>query len=65
MALTRMEEILTDGLQLFPVTNGNRALVFMQMETEEQQREMVHYLSGSRKATEKEILAVARRIAEK
>ena len=47
MALTRMEEILTDGLQLFPMTNGNRALVFMQMETEEQQREMVHYLSGS------------------
>ena len=65
MALTRMEEILTDGLQLFPMTNGNRALVFMQMETEEQQREMVHYLSGSSKATEKEILAVARRIAEK
>ena len=65
MALTRMEEILTDGLQLFPMTNGNRALVFMQMETEEQQREMVHYLSENRKATEKEILAVARRIAEK
>ena len=56
MALTRMEEILTDGLQLFPMTNGNRALVFMQMETEEQQREMVHYLSGNAWDTKQEPL---------
>ena len=64
MALTKLESILAVGLELFPISKGNQALVFMQMESESQQKEMIWFLAEHEKATEQEILDAAKRIVE-
>lgn len=63
MSLTKAEKLLIEGLQIFQVSEGMAAAIFMTLQTEEQQLAMMGYMIEHEGASGEELLDQARRIA--
>ncbi len=61
--VTQMERILINGLQLFPLKEGQRVRIFLMMDTEEQMLKMAQYMAKHLDATGEELMSAAERIA--
>ena len=61
--VTQMEQILINGLQLFPMKEGQRVRIFLMMDTEEQMLKMAQYMAKHLNATGEELMSEAERIA--
>ena len=64
MKMTEAEELLLDGLKLFPMQKGNMILVMFLMETDAQRWELIEFLANTQNASENEIMSMARQIAK-
>ncbi len=62
MALTKTQEHLILGLGLFDLTEEEQEAIFLFLQTEEQQTQMVDYLLGHQDATGQDILKEMSRI---
>ena len=65
MALTEISQLLIDGLQLCALEEWQRAVIYIEMDTEEKKMEMAQFIGEHEKATAGELMGEARRIAEK
>lgn len=65
VSVTEIEQALIDGLEAVKVRRGISAQIFLILEEDRQQVEMIQYVMDHRKATGEELLMVAREIAEK
>ena len=63
MELSKAEELLLDGLKLFPMRKGNIILAMMLMDTEEKRWNLITFLASTPNASEKEIMTEAQKIA--
>ena len=60
--VTRTEQMLIDGLQLFPLKEGQRLRIFLMMDTEEQMLKMCQYMAKNLNATADELMSQAVKI---
>ena len=63
MKPTKVEQLMIDWLQCFPIKEGQRVRIFLMMDTEEQMLDMMIYMSQHRNATGEELMSAAERIA--
>ena len=63
MALTEIEQLLIDGLDVFGVRAGISAAIFLMLENSTQKMKLVEYMAGHPKATQDELWNQAREIA--
>ena len=63
MELSKAEELLLDGLKLFPMRKGNIILSMMLMDTEEKRWDLITFLASTLDASEEEIMAKVKEIA--
>ena len=61
--LTMTERHLLDGFKAFGVSEGMAVLMFVMLDGEEQETEMVEYMMEHLKATEEELVEEAYKIA--
>lgn len=61
--LTMTERHLLDGFKAFGVSKGMAALMFVMLDGEEQETEMIEYMMEHLKATEEELVKEAYKIA--
>ena len=59
MEVTETEQMLIDGLQLFPLKEGQRLRIFLMMDTEEQMLKMCQYMAKNLDATAEQLMAKA------
>ena len=64
MAVTEIEQLLVDYLSLSRASEGGQALAFIALDTEDQMLKMCRFLSDNEMATEEQIIAQARKIAQ-
>lgn len=57
--VTKTEQMLIDGLQLFPLKEGQRLRIFLMMDTEAQMLKMCQYMAKNLDATADELMAKA------
>ena len=57
MTLTRTKQLFIDGLQLFPLTEGQRVRIYLMTETEEQMWQMMDFMVANQHATADELMA--------
>ena len=63
MKPTKVEQLMIDWLQCFPIKEGQRVRIFLMMDTEDQMLDMMTYMSKPRNATGEELMSAAERIA--
>lgn len=63
MKPTKVEQLMIDWLQCFPIKEGQRVRIFLMMDTEDQMLDMMTYMSKHRNATGEELMSAAERIA--
>ena len=63
--ITEIERLLIEYLKILRASEATKAITFITLSTDDQMIEMCDYLSKNEEATDKEISAMAQRIAEK
>ena len=61
--VSKIEQLLIDGLELSNASVGTGAMVFILLQKESQQLEMCRFMKSNREATDEEIIAMARKIS--
>ena len=64
MALTEIGQLLIDGLQLCPLEEWQRAMIYLKMDTQEKKLEMARFIGQHKNAAAEELMAAAAEIAE-
>ncbi len=60
--VTRTEQLLISGLQLFPLKEGQKVRIFLMMDTEEQMWKMMDFMASNQTASADELMSQAIKI---